>query len=64
MASKIKIRFSLISSGRQSEEKQIFLVCTIDGLCHKCVTKMNVTIGVVCYKWKALIYNQFISSKS
>lgn len=31
MASKIKIRFSLISSGKQSEEKQIFLVCTIDG---------------------------------
>lgn len=32
MALKIKIRFSLISSGKQSEEKQIFLVCTIDGI--------------------------------
>lgn len=32
MASKIKIRFSLISSGKQSDEKQIFLVYTIDGI--------------------------------
>ena len=28
------------------------------GLCHNCVTNMNVTIGVVCYKWKALKNNE------
>lgn len=31
LINKFKIRFSLISSGKDSEEKQIFLVCTIQG---------------------------------